>query len=276
MKQGCIIFAYNGHIDYGSQAVLAAGLVIKHLNIPVSLITDQSTLGKIGNPSIFEHVIIQENKSANTRNLHNGPDVITKIDFNNTNRSSVYKLTPYDRTLVIDSDFLVFSSRLTTYLDCDQDFLICSSMQDLYPNRPGSSVLLAPSSIPMLWATNMIFNKTKEVEILFNLIEHIRDNWIYYSALYKFNSARYRNDYAFSIACHIMGGHGLDKFYTELPAPILFTDKDKLVKISECGSLTFLMSFNEGRLAKTHGQDIHMMNKYDILDNIDQLTDLSR
>ena len=119
-------------------------------------------------------------------------------------------------------------------------------------------------------------DKTKEVEILFNLIEHIRDNWIYYSALYKFNSARYRNDYAFSIACHIMGGHGLDKFYTELPAPILFTDKDKLVKISECGSLTFLMSFNEGRLAKTHGQDIHMMNKYDILDNIDELMELSR
>lgn len=276
MKQGCLIFAYNGQLDYGSQAILAAKLVIKNLNLPVSLVTDQATLLSLSDSAVFEHIIIQENVGANKRNLHNGPEISNQIDFKNSNRSSAYELSPYDRTLVIDSDFLVLSNVLRPYLDCDHDFLICSGMKDMYPNRPGSNVLLNPSSIPMLWATAMVFNKTPEVNTLFQLVDHIKENWNYYSALYKFNAERFRNDYAFSVACHLMGGFGVDKFYIDLPAPILFTDKDKLIKVSNDGSLTVLLSFNKDLLVRTYNQDIHMMNKYDILVNIDQLTELTK
>lgn len=47
MKKGCLIFAHDGSIDYGSQAVLAAKLAIKHLGVPVSLVTDADTLSLI-------------------------------------------------------------------------------------------------------------------------------------------------------------------------------------------------------------------------------------
>ena len=42
MTCGCLIYAYDSNIDYGSQAVLSAQLVIKHLNVPVSLVTDSA------------------------------------------------------------------------------------------------------------------------------------------------------------------------------------------------------------------------------------------
>lgn len=269
MTQGCLIFAYDGQIEYGCQAVLAARLVCKHLGIPTTLVADQNTVNKLVSTEIFDQVIIQENTSANTRVLFNGPDSSSTVAFKNTNRSSAYDLTPYDRTLIIDSDFLVFSDRLKHYLDSNNDFMICDGMTDLYPGRPGSQVLLDPASIPMLWATNIIFNKTTEVKALFDFVEYIRENWTYYGALYKFNTQRFRNDYAFSVACHELGNPQV-----ALPRPLLFTGKDKLVKASDTG-LTFLLSFNEDQLVKTQHQDIHMMNKQDLVDNIDALTELA-
>lgn len=265
MTTGCVIFAYNGDIDYGSQAVLAARLVRKFLKIPVTLITDANTLDST-DVSVFDGLVVSSVETDNKRQLSG-----KTISFKNTNRSSVFDLTPYDRTLVIDSDFLVFSDRLTHYLEADRDFMICEGMSDLL-GRPGGNLLLHPASVPMLWATNIIFNKSPDNKVLFDLVDHIRDNWQYYGALYKFDTRRFRNDYAFSIACHVMGGMGTDKFHTALPSPVLFNDKDSIVKISTEG-ITVLTDNN--RLVKTQGQDIHLMNKFDLLTNIGQLTELA-
>jgi hypothetical protein len=278
MTQGCLIFAYNGQIDYGSQAVLAAQLVKKYLGIPVCLVSDSKTVNalKVVPGSVFEYVITQDVKSNNTRLLYNGPDEKQSIDFKNINRNSAYDLTPWDRTLLIDSDFLVFSNRLKQYLDSDRDFMICPAMKDICVERTNGPVLLHSASIPTLWATNIIFNKTPEVKMLFDLVEHIKDNWEYYGALYKFDTRRFRNDFAFSVACHIMSGYGLDKFYTDLPAPVWATDQDKLVKVGDDGNLVFLVPHLEGRVIRSKGQDIHLMNKFDMLDNIEQLTELAK
>ena len=266
MTTGCLIFAYDSEVAYGPQAVLAAKLVAKHLSIPVSLVTDSATVERLADVSMFHNVFTNEvGEVTNTRVLAG-----TTVVWKNTNRSSAYDITPYDRTLIIDSDFLVFSNRLKHYLEADADFMICPGMYNLHPNRE-DNILLDPASIPMLWATNIIFNKTDEVRSIFELVEHIKEHWIYYSALYKFDFARFRNDYAFSIACHILSGHGVEKFHIDLPSPILFTDKDKLVKISKQG-LTALLDDN--MLVKSQGQDVHLMNKFDILEHYDQLTEL--
>jgi hypothetical protein len=265
MTCGCVIFAYDGDIAYGPQAVLSARLVEKYLEIPVTLITNQSTASKT-DLSSFDSVIYSEMPDTKNYRTLSGK----QISFKNTNRSSVYDLTPYDRTLVIDSDFLVFSSRLKQYLNTNYDFMICEQMHDLVPGRPGSKVRFNLSSLDMLWATNIIFNKTPEVESLFGLVEHIRENWNWYSSLYKFNPERFRNDYAFTVASHMMG----DNFHVGLPSPILFNDRDALVKISDTG-LSWIVG-DQNQLVKTSGQDIHMMNKFDLLDNLDQLMELTK
>ena len=266
MTTGCVIFAFDGDIAYGPQAVLAARLVKKYLEIPVTLITNRDTLEST-DVSIFDSLVVTSVDTENTRVLDG-----KTISFKNTNRSSAFELSPYDRTLVIDSDFLIQSNRLKSYLESDRDFMICEGMNDLLERTPGK-LLLDPASIPMLWATNIIFNKTPEVKTLFSLVDHVRENWDYYGALYKFDTRRFRNDYAFSVACHTLGGFGLDQFYTALPSPLFFTDKDEIVQITD-KSITILM---DGKtLVKAQNQDIHYMNKFDLLDKLPQLMELAK
>jgi hypothetical protein len=267
MNQGCCIFAYDGDIAYGTQAVLAARLVKKHLNIPVSLITDEDTSKRFDH-EIFDQVIISPIEDSTNSRILSGQT----IAFKNLNRNRIYDLTPYDRTLLIDSDFLVFSNRLKHYMDNNYDFMICENMKDLCPNRSGSIVSFSPASLHMLWATNIIFNKTPENKILFDLVDHIRDNWEWYGVVYQFDTRRFRNDYAFTVACHIMSGFGADQYYTALPSPLLFTDKDSLVKASRKG-LTWITG-DQNKLVKTQDQDIHMMNKTELLRKIDTFFNL--
>jgi hypothetical protein len=174
--------------------------------------------------------------------------------------------------LIIDSDFLVFSNRLKHYLEADADFMICSGMHNLHPNRE-DTILLDPASVPMLWATNIIFNKTDEVRSIFELVEHIKEHWIYYSALYKFDFARFRNDYAFSIAIHIMNGKTNGEFSSELPGTMSYvTDRDILINIDD-NKMKFLVEkqnyLGEYTIAKTEGIDVHVMNKSSLLRYID-------
>jgi hypothetical protein len=265
MNQGCCIFAFDGDIAYGPQAVLAATLVKKYLNIPVTLITDKLTSSNT-NCTIFDQVIIIEIEDTDNSRVLSGRN----ISFKNINRNRIYDITPYDRTLLIDSDFLVFSDRLKPYLDSDNDFMICESMKDLCPRRPGGDVWFSPSSLHMLWATNIIFNKTPENKILFDLVEHVRENWQWYGTLYQFDTRRFRNDYAFTVACHIMSGFGCEKYHVALPSPILITDRDSLVKITNT-SMTWVLG-EQNTLVKTTNQDIHMMNKIELLEKIDTFT----
>lgn len=267
MTQGCCIFAYDGDIDYGIQAVLAAKLVKKHLGIPVSLITDHNTAKRV-NHSVFDQVIIEAAEEDNNTRILSGKT----IAFKNLNRNKIYNLTPYDRTLLIDSDFLVFSNRLKPYLDSNYDFMICENMKDLCPSRSGSVVSFSPASLHMLWATNIIFNKTPVNKILFDLVEHIRENWEWYGTLYQFDTRRFRNDYAFTVACHIMSGFGVEQYYTALPSPLLFTDRDLLAKVTKNG-LTWVTG-DQNILVKTQNQDVHMMNKIELLENIDTFFNL--
>lgn len=277
MTKGCIIFAHDGDIDYGSQAVLAAKLATKHLKVPVSLISDQQTIYNIQHK--FDQLpfdqIIQVDLPANTnkRNISN-----TVVSFINTNRASVWDLTPYDRTLVIDSDFLIFSDTLNKYWNDDHHFLITPGMLDLLDDSGERAYKLSQYTINMLWATNFMFTKNNETKIFFDLIEHIRAEYSYYSRLYEFNDDQYRNDYAFSIACHLMSNYGLASWHGDLPCPLIFKLTDDIVDIKPNSQITFLVKeyqFEDYYLAKSINQDIHIMNKHSLLENLSKLLELT-
>jgi len=281
MTNGCIIFAHNSQIDYGTLSILSASLVHKNLDIPVSLISDKDTIEAISNKDLpFDHIIeVPKPLSTNRRRLLDGSNNI--VDFINSNRSSVYDLTPYDQTLVIDSDFLVFSDVLKKYFETEHDFQITAGMLNLQETRIApTDYKVGEFTINMLWATNFIFRKTDTSKIFFDLIDHIKDNYTYYARLFNFDSRLYRNDYAFSVAAHIMSAQGLDKWYGDLPSPLMFKFDDKIVGVKENNHLTFLCEdFKQLRnylLVQTMNQDIHVLNKQTLLDNIDELFNLTK
>jgi ribulose bisphosphate carboxylase small subunit len=125
-------------------------------------------------------------------------------------------------------------------------------------------------SIPFYWATAFIFEKNNTNQAFFDLVAYIKTNWNYYRMLYNIDSMLFRNDYAFSIAIHIMGG---ENFVTELPGTMTYTkDTDLLVDITD-NQMQFLLEkkdyIGEYIAAKTQGLDIHVMNKFSLSRYID-------
>ena len=278
MTQGCLIFAHDSTIDYGSQAVLAGRLAKKHLGCSITLVADAQTIKSVKDKFSqlpFEHIInVDRPATTNQRLLAvDNTDKQETVSFINGNRASAYDITPYDRTLVIDSDFLIFSSELNKYWDDEHDFLINAGMLDLAENMDPTGYDVGPDSIPMMWATNIMFSKTAETKMLFDLVNTVKEEYLYFSQLYNFDPRQYRNDFAFSIACHIMSGHSTDQWQGILPSPILIKDTDQVINVNK-DRMVFLakqISANTDWLINTSNQDIHLMNKRAILDNFDSL-----
>jgi hypothetical protein len=285
MSKGVLLFAYNTRqVDYIRLALLSGKLAKEKLNVPVSLVTDKSTLAwsresKIYDKveDIFENVIISENDNNNNyRILHDG-DTKEKIPFKNFSRALAWDLTPYDKTLLIDSDFLILSNTLSNYWDMDEDFLISPSIKDLHSEDRMQHYdrYISDVGIKMLWATTIIFNKNQRSRIIFDLIKHIRDNYNHYSEIYRFDNRIYRNDIAFSIANHTCSGFLENVNYT-LP-PILSTlDRDILIDV-ENDALKFLLYDhlkNNYLVTTSKNIDIHVMNKQSIIRNFDKLMEI--
>jgi len=277
MTVGAVIFAQNnGGIDYVKLANFAALRVKQHLDIPVSIITDSSKWLQSNFPDHnFDQIIsLPKDTSRQTKKFNDGKLSSKVLDWKNLSRNQVYNLTPYDKTLVLDSDYILNSNVLKSALDLDHDFQIYQHSFDLALGRdPAEFKTINQYSIPFFWATVFIFQKTPLTEVFFDLIDYIKANWVYYRTLYTIDSALFRNDFAFSIAIHIMSGNTTNSFSTELPGKMTYSaDTDILVTAND-NNMQFLVEKKnypgEYLVAKTSGLDVHVMNKYSLLRFID-------
>jgi hypothetical protein len=264
--------------------IIAGGLAKKHLELPVSLITDKWTIAWLKESnmyekaeSVFDKIIeIDKPRTKNTRKLHDGFYSQT-IPFVNSNRCSVWDLSPYDQTLLIDSDYLIFSNRLNEYWNTEASVMLGHSMNDITGERSGIlDQRVSETGIHMFWATTVMFTKNDESRFFFKLVDYIKDNYRYYADLFRFDPKQYRNDIAFSIAKHIMNGYETEFVYT-LPPILTVFDKDILQEVVE-SKLTFLIDkpLDCGNFwaATTNGVDVHIMNKQSIMRHKEKLLEL--
>lgn len=286
MNNGILIFAHNNtELDYVLMSLIAAKLAKKHLNVPVSLVTDDATIAWSKKSKIhsqikktFEQVIIVEAPSSNNyRNLRDGNES-KKVPFVNANRVSAYDLTPYDNTLLIDSDFLIFSDRLNNYWNLDYDVMIGKSMNDVLGTR--SEILdkkVSEIGPHMFWATTVMFKKNNHSKIFFDLVSYIKENYKYYGDLYRFDTRQYRNDITFSIAKHILNGFE-ETVIGSLPDITTVLDIDILYDVKKDGDLIFLVNDKHNPynyfLSSTKHTDVHILNKQSIVRNKNKLLGL--
>jgi hypothetical protein len=285
MTKGVVLYAHNSpDVDYGLMAIIAGGLASKHLKLPVSLITDKWTIAWLKESnmydkaySVFDKIIeVEKPITKNVRKLHDGFHSKT-VPFTNSNRYSVWDLSPYDQTLLIDSDYLIFSDRLNEYWSVDASVMMGQSMNDITGERHGIlDNAVSETGVHMFWATTVMFTKNKESEFFFKLVDYVKDNYRYYADLFRFNPTQFRNDIAFSIAKHIMNGFETEFVYT-LPPVLTVFDKDILESVTG-DKLLFLIDqpLNCGSFwaATTQGVDVHIMNKQSIIRNKDSLLEL--
>ena len=285
MTQGILIYAHNTRaVDYALLSVLSAGLAKKHLSMPASLVTDDSTVSwmkqsQIFNlaEKIFENIIVADRPVTNNqRRLYDGENNST-VPFVNVNRDTAWSLTPYDRTLLIDSDFLIFSDVLNKYWNIDCDLLIGESINDIY-SQDRMKYLdrhVSDTGVKLYWATTVMFTKNQNTRLFFDTVNHVKENYRYYADVFRFDHRQFRNDIAFSVSKHILDGYVESNLGT-LPPILSALDRDILYEVND-QRLTFLIDHKLDSnycAASISGVDIHIMNKQSIIRNQQQLLEL--
>jgi hypothetical protein len=276
MSNGALIFANNNaNIDYVKLAVFAARRVKQFLDIPVSIVTDsKGWLLKQYPDHPFDKVISIDVERSTAKLFYDGSLNSTTVEWRNLSRNRAYELSPYDKTLVIDSDYIINSNILKIAFDLNEPLQIYQKSFDLAGWRDTSYFnRINPHSIPFYWATVFVFEKSPIMESFFDLVSYIKANWPYFRVLYNIEPTMFRNDIAFSIAIHIMNGKTNGQFATELPGVMSYIqDRDLIVNMNNT-TLKMLVEkqnhLGEYIAVKTTDMDVHVMNKISLTRLID-------
>ena len=241
MTTGALIFARNNEkIDYVAMAKWSAKNIERHLGIPTYIVSDTQ---------------------ESTHNTRYFSDVGT-VNWHNLNRMDAYTASPWDQTLVLDADYVVASNQLKVLLDSGQDFLAHRWAYDVtgLDNFTGLNYF-GEHSMPMWWATVIMFRKGKQSQLIFDTMRMIRDNWNHYKNLYKNASPSYRNDHAMSIALSVVDGHTVD--HDGIPWPLAsLTPEHKLTQLDQdCYRVDFVTADKKSRWLTIKNQDFHAMGK---------------
>ena len=246
-KRGVILFAFNSpEVNYVGIADNAARLIEKYLNLPVTLVTDDVAAPKFE----YDKVHVLSSKDGNFRSDLTG----AQVQWKNFDRYTAYEFSPYEETILLDSDYLVLDDSLLKLFETDFEYKIMHHNRDT--NGPSNEEMGA-TSLPFVWATVVLFRKTAKAEALFNMVERVQRNYPYYCKLYNIGGRSYRNDYAFAIANNVISGYNLNEDQG-IPWTMLTIDKH-VESIKRHGSLLAVKMKDKAIVIPK--QCVHVMDK---------------
>lgn len=196
-SRGVLVFAINSKtVDYVAIADNTSRLISHNLQLPVTLVTDDA-----GNPKFPYDSIIRISSSGGTYRHDSKKNI---IEWKNFDRYLAEELSPYNETILLDTDYLVLDDSLLKLFDTEFDYKL------MHYNNTADGVSyseMGVTSLPFVWATVVLFRKTQRAKLFFNLVGRIQRNYDYYRSLYNVREGNYRNDYAFAIANCILSGY---------------------------------------------------------------------
>lgn len=284
MSKGFLIYAHNNEeVDYGKLAICCALMIKRNLKInDTCLVTDQGTIDWLRSNNdaalinyAFDHIKIIDYKTATygskKKKFLDTTSTSKILSWHNGSRNTAFELSPFDETIILDSDVLVQDNSFDLVWDNDEDLMINHTARTLEHNAPRQTeIRLDTMGIPMYWATMVYFRKTERAKMLFELVAHIKEQYSYYQYVYEFPGKLYRNDYAFSIAIHMMNGFLENNEVKNFPNPVILSsfDTDELIEVRD-NELIFLVqdSKEDWRFLVNNVKRItvHVMNKYALL-----------
>jgi hypothetical protein len=286
MNKGILVYARNNKsIDYVKQAHFFAQRAKKLLGLPTTIVTDSiEYIKKEKYIDAFDKVVpivwksedhipgknvLSLSENHHSRKYHDGTVSAKSLPFKNGMRCTAYDASPYDETILIDTDVMLMNDVYKHCFEQSHDFLIYDKSFDLAGFRdPSEFAYISDTSVKFYWATVVFFRKTKLNKIFFDLVSHIYENWYHYRSIFQIPTVVYRNDFAFSIAIHIINGYQLGEFSKPMPGKLFFTtDRDILWKLND-NQITFLLEkekyFGQYTLASWQDHNIHIMNKFSL------------
>ena len=289
-KGTCFIALNNNELDYVQFAVNAANQVKKHFKTHhnTALITDYAGQGYLNSiytqqeiESVFDHIVIDQNKyneTDNTRIHFDSPWSEFEAPFKNRQKHDVHWLSPFEKTLLLDIDYIVQSNHLE-YLFRDDNphpIQMFDNARYLRYNRaPFPERYLHPNGVPMWWSTVIYFDKSPESKMFFDLWSHIADNYDYYKFLYGFAGKLFRTDFCVSIALHILNGMQHGDYVEPIVGSLINVDqKDVIIQSSSAENYHFLAYDRDepwkNILVHIKNQDLHIMNKRSLMQAIEK------
>ena len=265
MNRGAILFAFNSpKFDYYKMAVHTAKRINHFLNLPVTVVTDEKSI--TDNTYTFDNTILTTGDTTNYRDWG---------IWMNKGRYQAYELSPYDETLLLDTDYMVNSKKLLSVFDYYDDFC-CHDTTSFLMQPNAVQEVLSAYSFKTLWATAVAFRKTKRAEHIFQCLEMIQKNYDHYANIHGFIAGTYRNDYALTLALRLVNGHMHDP-ENIIPWNLMHVGRNTSIYPETNDPLTnkFVVLFDNWKKGKIKKEyltikdiDFHVMNKDNFMEII--------
>lgn len=264
MTRGVLLFAIDTEKrQYTKMANYCAAKIRQHLNLPVTVVTTGGV-----DRRLFDQIIV----TSPTKNQQRG--ISGRLEpWKNFDRYSAYELSPYDETILLDTDYICNSPQLLKLFELNQNFL-CHKHRRYLGAHWESTIETFGKNYDMYWATVVYFKKSPEANSVFDMMKMIQDNYDHYGKIYGFRSNPYRNDYAISIALNAVYGHTVPGS-VEIPWNLVNVEFDTTVKIVD--NSVWNINFEREIDSKikqfritTQDQDLHILNKDELTRIIDE------
>ena len=245
-SRGVVVFAFNTNVDYVAIADQTSRLIQHYLQLPITLITDATAVPEFA----YDYIVRIDPATGNHRSDLNDQTV----EWRNFGRYLAYEFSPYTETILLDTDYLVLDNSLLKLFESKFDYQL---QHHNYTPDGASYEQMGETSLPFVWATVVLFQKTDQSRLFFNLVGRIQRNYRYYRALYNIREGNYRNDYAFAVANNILNGYALNQ-HQSIPWP-MFTIDQKITHITTTDKQ--IRVCHDGKAIVVPYQNIHVLDK---------------
>lgn len=262
---GAVMVAHNGpDLDYVKLARFNAAQIRRHLGWPVALITSADIEEHAED---FDEIILVDRPEAQTRHFD---DVGKVTAWFNTDRHEAYDKSPWSHTVMLDADYVINSDTLKFLDQCPKGFLAPRSAFDVTGVSDFSGhETIGRSRLPMYWATVISFDRGQLSRDVFDAWSMIAQSWPHYVKLHRIRNYRFRNDFAMSMALHLVHAH-VSADIPCLPISLATVTPDcAMHRQGDVWNLTYTTAQGRAMRLPVQGMDLHITGKKTLQEIID-------
>ena len=160
MTTGVLLYCFDTPVTaYHKLALKSIELIQKNLKLPITVVTDHETHRHFPQFAGVTYILIKQ-QTKNFR-FYRGQNV----PWYNMERANAYDHSLYDTTLLLDCDYLCFTSNLLELSKSEHDFLLHDKVHDI--SGVNKIIGKLEATLPIVWATVVMFKKTERVKMIF-------------------------------------------------------------------------------------------------------------
>ncbi len=258
---GVLFFCFdNALIDYTKLTKLATKLVHENLRLPVCVVTNTHHTD-FGADQV---VHVEKPEEATARYFG---DYGSTATWYNVGRECSLDLTPFQHTIVLDSDYLVQSDTLAKYTGLP--LALSRSAFFLGGSSDREMSYMPLTNMPMYWATVLVFDSCSwPAEVFFSAMKRLKRNWTHLASLSGLDPSLYRNDYVATMALSLIQENRWSREY-DLPVQLVTAGFDCTVSQVNLEANTVRLSkSSSSEVFCLKGVDVHVFNKKSLLESL--------